>query len=199
MPSINRVPETWIFADRSLRLERRWRNSESGKPPQFFKKNWGAVWGMCETLCLFRPDSGKAVLSSGTVAIDQLQPVALADELVKGCLVICGSQAMPSLPGRGVGNLAKDCCVSDLRAVAVAADYDRLVTLTCYIVEERLVLIGCQTMAGLPGRGAGFLAPDGGVEVLAAVEVAADPVERVALARELVESGLILLRGQTMA
>src|SRR5262249_40156461 len=92
MPSLNRVAETWIFADRSLGLERRWRNSESGKPPQFFKKNWGAVWGMCETLCLFRPDSGKAVLSSGTVAIDQLQPVALADELVKGCLVICGSQ-----------------------------------------------------------------------------------------------------------
>ena len=54
-------------------------------------------------------------------------------------------------------------------------------------------------MAGLPGGGARWLAPDGGVEILAAVEVAADPVEQVALARELVEGSLILRGGEPMA
>ncbi len=54
-------------------------------------------------------------------------------------------------------------------------------------------------MAGLPGGGALRLAPDGSVEILAAVEVAADPVEHVALARELVEGGLILRGGEAVA
>src|SRR5262249_49352268 len=142
---------------------------------------------------------GKAVLTCDTVSIDQLQPVALTDKLVKGCLVICGSQAMPGLPSRSVGNLAKDCRVSGLRAIAVATDHDRLVALAGYIVEERLVLIGGQTVAGLPGGRVGLLAPDGGVKVLAAVEVAADPVEHVALTCELVEGGLVLRGGEAVA
>src|SRR5262249_13449067 len=40
---------------------------------------------------------------------------------------------------------------------------------------------------------------DGGIQVLGAVEVAADPVKLVALTRELVEGRLILRRSHTMA
>src|SRR5258708_18318145 len=148
---------------------------------------------------LFRPDSGDAVLARDTVAADQLRPVALGDELVECRLVLRGSQAVAGLPGRGTGNLAEDGCVAILHAVAVAADHDRLVALGSEGVEEGLVICGGHAMAGLPGRDALRLAPDGGVEILAAVEVAADPVECIALAGELVEGGLILRGSEAVA
>src|SRR5439155_11942309 len=55
------------------------------------------------------------------------------------------------------------------------------------------------SMSGLPGGGARWLAPDGGIEILVAVEIAADPVEQVSLARELVEGSLVLRGGKPMA
>jgi hypothetical protein len=44
-----------------------------------------------------------------------------------------------------------------------------------------------------------LLVPDRRVEVLAGVEIAADPVEHIAFARELIECGLILCGIQPMA
>jgi hypothetical protein len=116
-------------------------------------------------LNLFRPDGGDAVLARDAVAADQLQPVALGDELVEGRLVLRGSQAVTGLPGRSAGDLAKDGSVAVLHAVAVAADHDRLVAQGGDVGEEGLVLGGGQAMAGLPPGGALRLTPDGGVEI----------------------------------
>ena len=54
-------------------------------------------------------------------------------------------------------------------------------------------------MARLPCRDGGRFAPDGSVQILSAIEIAANPVQRETLAGELVESGLVLRGCQIVA
>ena len=54
-------------------------------------------------------------------------------------------------------------------------------------------------MTSLPGWRALYLAPDGRVEILIAIEIAANPIKHVALAGELIEGGLILCGREAMA
>src|SRR5205823_4454702 len=96
------------------------------------------------------------------------------------------------LPGRHSGELAEDSGVAVLRTIAVTADHHRLEALGDELVEGRLVLGGREAMAGLPGGGAGRLAPDRSIEILGAIKVPTHPVEHVAFANKLVEGGLIL-------
>src|SRR3954471_10971393 len=103
---------------------------------------------------LLRPDRGEAVLARDAVAVDQLQPVSLAYQLVEGRLVLRGCQAMAGLPGRDPGDLPEDCGVAILHTIAVAANQHRLVAFAHELVEDGLVLRGCESMPGLPGRGA---------------------------------------------
>src|SRR5262249_40321094 len=139
---------------------------------------------------LFGPDRGKTVQARDAIAGDQFKSIALGNELVEGRLVLRWCHPVASLPSRNVGDFPEDSRVAVLRAVAVTADHDRLVALGGDTVEERLIVSGAQPMSGLPGGSARWLAPDGGIEILAPVEIAADPVEQVSLAREFVERSL---------
>src|SRR6266849_3815440 len=132
---------------------------------------------MIHASSLFRPEGGEAVLPGDAVAVDQLQPVALSHELVEGRLVLGRSEAVAGLPGRHSGELAEDGGVAVLYTIAIAAHHHWLVSLGHELVEGRLVLGGGEAVAGLPGRCACRLAPDRSIEILDAIEVAADPVE----------------------
>ena len=137
-------------------------------------------------------------MACDAVAIDQFQPVTLADHLVEGRLVLPGCQAVAGLPRRYTGELAEDRGVAILYTIAVAADHDRLVAFAHELIEGGLVLRGCESMAGLPCGGAWGLAPDRSVEILSTVKVTAHPIQDVAFARELVERGLILRGSESM-
>ncbi len=85
-----------------------------------------------------------------------------------------------------------------LTSDAVAVDQLEPVALTHKLIEGRLILLRGEAVAGLPGGCACRLTPDRSVEIPRAVEVAAYPVEQVALARELVESCLIIRRSEAV-
>src|SRR4051794_18864912 len=106
---------------------------------------------------------------------------------------------MPCLPGRCIRNLPEDAGVTILRAVAVAADHRRFVALAGHLIEECLVVGRTQAMTGLPGRRVLHLPPDCSVTNLRALQVTADPVERIALAGKVVECHLIIRCTQAVA
>src|SRR5690242_4475030 len=122
---------------------------------------------------LLGPDGSEPVLICNAVAVDQFEPIALTDELVEGGLVLRGRQAMTGLPGRCIRYLTEDGGVAILRSVVITADNDRLVALRGDGIEECLVFSCRQAVTSLPGRRALYLAPDGRVKVLAAIEIAA--------------------------
>src|SRR5437764_4810952 len=93
-------------------------------------------------------------------------------------------------PDGGEAVLARDAvAVNQLQPVALCHEQ----------VEGRLILCGCQTMAGLPGRHPRDLAEDSGVAVLCTIAVAADHHRLVTLSYELIERRLVLRGGEAMA
>ena len=85
-----------------------------------------------------------------------------------------------------------------LTSDAVAVDRLQPVALTHKLIEGRLILLRGEGVAGLPGGCTCRFTPDRSVKFLRAIEVAAYPVEQVALARELVEICLIIRRSEAV-
>ena len=106
---------------------------------------------------------------------------------------------MVRLPNRCVSDFAEDGGIAIARAVTVTADHHRFIALRCHFVKEGLVLIRRQSMTRLLCRDGGQFTPDGSVQILSAIEIAADPVQRETLAGELVENGLVLRGSQIVA
>ena len=143
------------------------------------------------------PDRGVAGLLIHRVPRHVREAEALRDVLVELRLVLRGDHAVPRDP-RGAGSLHPNGRVAVLVVDAVAVHVHEAKALADPLVELGLILGRGEPVPRDP-RWARRLLPDGRVVVRVVHLVAADHCQSVALARPLLELGLILRRGQPMA
>jgi len=150
----------------------------------------GARWGLV-------PDGNVVVHIIDLVAVDEHQPVALANVSIERGLVFGRGHSVPCNPCGRPGDLFPNGGVTSLVANGIPTYVLEPVALTCILVKCGLVASRSEAMAGYPLAG-WALVPDGDIVVDTIDSVAIHEDKAEALRDVRVKLGLVIRRGHAV-